>query len=69
MCYDGVSGPKSRELHLLGAVRLGSEPEALLIFEGGLEAAAANDSQEDQEPVKGVPNQADDPGCRGGGQG
>ena len=47
MCYNGISGPKSRELHMLGAVRLGSEPDALLVFEGGLEAAAANDSQKD----------------------
>ena len=47
MCCNGVSGAKSRELHMLGAVRVGSEPEALLVFEGGLEAAAANDSQKD----------------------
>lgn len=43
MCYNGVSGAKSRELHLLGAVWHNSEPETLLHFEGGLEAAAAND--------------------------
>ena len=47
MCYNGVSGAKSRELHLLGAVWHSSEPEALLHLEGGLEAAAANDSEED----------------------
>ena len=47
MCFNGVSRAKSRKLHLLRAVWHSSEPEALLHFEGGLEAAAANDSEED----------------------
>jgi hypothetical protein len=47
MCSNGVPGAKSRELHMLGAMRLSSESEALLFVEGGLEAAAANDPQED----------------------
>jgi hypothetical protein len=47
VCRNDVFGAESWELHLLGTVRLGYQSEALLFFEGGLETAAANDSQED----------------------
>lgn len=68
VCCDGVYGADGRQSHLLRAVRLNRESENVL-FEGGLEAAAAHDSKEDQEPSKGLSYQANDPGSPGGGQG
>lgn len=68
VCNNGVDAAESWELHLLGAVWLGYESEAVL-FEGGLEAASAYDPQEDKEPGKGVSNQAHDSSSGGGSQG
>ena len=44
MCYNGVSGHSCVDCEIVWHC---SEPEALLHLEGGLEAAAANDSEED----------------------